>query len=505
MKTELMGLMSPELLARRRDYRVPSEGFRLGPWKAYHSGLLAAALLLAPCMSLTPAAAQTKGMGTGATVKPSPQLQLASPPTNSAGPPLTLTLTDALTRAQKNSPQFQAVVTAAKLARENHVQASAAMKPSVSYLTQYLNTQGNGISPVGRYVTNDGVHVYRAWGVVTQNMPGSFFIDGGPRKAGYQEAVAAADEEIARRGLVVTVTQDYYALLVAQRGYGTAQQDLANARHFLQVSQSLEQGGEVAHADVIRFELQVSQAERALGDADLAMSQARLNLAVLLFPGFNENFTVVDDLDTPPALPEFREAETMAKNHNPDLAAALASYKGAGVDVAMARAAFFPSLSVEFDYGIEANAFAFRSSNLTSPVENPHEIQSNLGYFVTYSLNLPIWDWGTRLSQLHQAKDLKQLAQLNLSFAQRQLLSHLYAFYNEAQVAWNQLTSFQRSLELAQQNLQLINLQYQAGEATVLNVLDAETSLTTARNSYAAGEARYRSALATLQTVTGTF
>jgi outer membrane protein len=426
---------------------------------------------------------------------------LPSPVAQNAGPPLTLTLADALARAQKNSPQFQTAVTEAKLAREAHKQASAAMKPQVGYLMQYLNAQGDGISPVGRFVTQDGVHVYRAWGVVRQDMPGAFFLDAGPRKAAYDQAVAAAAEEVARRSLTVTVTQDYYALVVAERTYSTAQKSLAGAQHFLQIAHDLEQGGEVAHADVIRFELQANQAERDLEDAELGMSQARLNLSVLLFPKFNENFSVVDDLDTPPELPAFGEAEAMAKNHNPALASALASYRSAGVEVASAKAAFFPSLSVEFDYGIEANALALHSVNATAP----GRVQPNLGYFATYSLNLPIWDWGSRWSQLHQAEDRKELAQLNLSFAQRQVLSSLYAYYDEAKVARNELMSLQRSVNLAEQNLNLVTLQYKAGEAAVLQALDAETALATARNSYAAGEARYRTALATLQTITGSF
>jgi outer membrane protein len=469
--------------------------------KGTRRGLLAASLVPALCLWLTPATAQTKPTGTPGTLGASMQLEMPPAPQN-PGPPLTLTLADALSRAQKNSPQFAAAVTAAKLAHENHAQASAAMKPQVSYLMQYLNTQGNGIAPVGRFVTNDGIHVYRAWGVVRQDMPGSFFIDAGPRRAKYLEAVANAQAEIARRGLVVTITTDYYNLVVAQRAYATAQQTLANAQRFLGISQQLERGGEVAHADVIRFELEVSTDQRALSDAELAMEQARLNLAVLLFPAFNENFTVVDDLDTAPPLPDFQNAEAMAKNNNPDLATALNTYKSAGVDVASAYAAFFPSLSVEFDYGVEANALALHSYNVDVP---EHVLQPNLGYFVTYSLSLPIWDWGTHLSQLRAAKDQRDLAQLNLSFTQRQLLNSLYSYYNEAKVAQNQLTSLRRSLDLAQQNLQLVTLQYQAGEITVLQVLDAETSLTAARNSFAAGEQRYRNALATLQTITGNF
>jgi outer membrane protein TolC len=461
------------------------------PWR------FALATLCALCLWVWPALAQTSaGSASGSTDSHA----VAQAPTTSGGT-LTLTLADALERAQKNSPDFQRALAAVRIAHDNQVQARAAMLPSTSGLVQYLNTQGNGISPVGRFVTNDGVHVYRAWVVVHQDMPGSFFIDAGPRKAAYEKAIADAGAQIGKRSLAATVTQDYYALLVSERSYATAQQSLASAQRFLTISRQLEQGGEVAHQDVIRFELQADQAQRDLGDAQLAMSQARLNLAVLLFPTFNEDFTVVDDLDTPPVLPSFQQAEAMAKDHNPEVAAALASYEAAGVDVASARTDFLPSFSVDFDYGIEANHFALRSDNLTKP----GVVQPNLGYFVTYSMNIPVWDWGTRLSKLHQAEEQRSVARLDLLFAQRKVLSSLHSYYDESQIAWSQLGNLRHSVDLAQQNLQLISLRYQSGEATVLEVLDAETTLAAARNNYAVGEAHYRNALANLQTITGSF
>lgn len=429
---------------------------------------------------------------------PMDHLQEPSP----SGPPITLTLQDALKRAEKYSPQFQAAVTAAKLAREDQVQARAAMLPSISYTTQYLNTQGNGISPVGRFVTNDGVHVYRAWAVVHESMPATFFFSSGPRSAAYAHALSQANEEIARRGLAVTVTNAYYALALAQRQYATAEQSVENARRFLQISQELEQGGEVAHADVIRFQLQFNQQQQALENAEVAMSTARLNLAVLLFPDLNQNFTIVDDLDVPPVLPTFNEVQIMARNNNPQIRAALMAYQQARLNVSIARAAFYPSLSLDLDYGIEANAFALYSSTNTT---RPGVRQPNLGYFATYVLNVPIWDWGTSLSKLHQAEDQRNLARVNLSFAQRQLLSQLYSSYNEAQAAWKQLDTLHNSVSLAARNLQLVTMQYKAGETAALQVLDAENSLSQARDAYAAGQVRYRSALANLQTLTGSF
>jgi outer membrane protein TolC len=58
---------------------------------------------------------------------------------------------------------------------------------------------------------------------------------------------------------------------------------------------------------------------------------------------------------------------------------------------------------------------------------------------------------------------------------------------------------------MAGESLRLTNLRYQAGESTVLEIVDAQNTLTQARNAYDDGQARYRIAVANLQTLTGSF
>lgn len=175
------------------------------------------------------------------------------------GPPITITLQDAMDRARKTSTQYLSSLTDAKIAREDTVQARAALLPSIGYTQQYLNTQGNGKIPTGRYVTNDGVHVYRAWGVFHEEMPAGFFSFSPYHRAAAGAALAEAKAEIARRGLAVTVTQLYYGLIIAQRKYATAEQTLGQAQRFLDITQKLESGGEVTHSDVIKARLQLDQ------------------------------------------------------------------------------------------------------------------------------------------------------------------------------------------------------------------------------------------------------
>jgi outer membrane protein TolC len=432
---------------------------------------------------------------------PAPTLQLMQPQ-GPAAAPVVITLQDALEKAQKLDVGYQSALYDAQVASEDRLQAKAARLPLVTNRTQYLGTQGNGTLPSGRYVTNDGVHVYREWGIVTQDVTANTILATGYKRAQAAEAFARAKAEVAQRGLAVTVTRNYYGLVTTQRKYATAQLAVQQAARFLQITQDQERAGQAAHSDVVKADLQYQQQKQALDDATLAMENARLNLAVLLFSALNENFSVVDDLQSPPALPPFVDVRTMAEKENPDLRAADQAVQQANYDVSAARHAFLPAGSIETDYGIEANAFALHSSQAADP---EHRVLPNLGYFVTATLNIPVWDWGTLKSRLRQTEFKQKEAQVVLTQTQRQLQANLYLFYNEALAARSAVDANRRAADLAAESLRLTTLRYQAGESSVLEVVDAQTSLIQARNAYDDAEARYRLAIVNLQTLTGGF
>ena len=116
-----------------------------------------------------------------------------------------------------------------------------------------------------------------------------------------------------------------------------------------------------------------------------------------------------------------------------------------------------------------------------------------------------MWDWGSRSSKVRQAKLKRDQANVELSATQRILIRNLQGYYQEALTARDQLDRLRHSMDQASENLRLNGLRYQAGEATILELVDAQTLLTGARNAYDDGLVRYRLALANLQTVTGTF
>jgi outer membrane protein TolC len=416
--------------------------------------------------------------------------------------PLTLTLQDALARAQRYETSFLAAANAADIAREDTRQARAALYPTVGLRSEYLNTQGNGVFPSGRFVTNDGVHVYREWSVFHQDLSPGTWTRSGYNRASAAEALLRAKVEVARRGLNVTVTKAYYSLVGAQRKYASAQLALEQAQNYLTISQELERGGEAPHSDVVKAQIQYNSQDQALREARLAMANTRLDLAVLMFPDFNQDFQVVDDLHLAAPLPPRTEVEVMAKRQNPDLEAAQESLRGADRDITIARQAFLPTLSVDLIYGLEANQIGWNTIVAADPKKGP---VPSPGYFVTAAATFPVWDWGARKSKLKQALLHRQQANAELSATQRTILRELNGFYEEAEAAHDELDLLRQSADLATENLRLNTLRYQGGEATVLELVDAQNTLIQARNAYDDGLVRYRVALANLQTVTGTF
>lgn len=420
-----------------------------------------------------------------------------------AGAPLTITLEDALRRARLNDPQYRSAVTDLGLAREDRVQARAGLLPSVNYNSSFIYTEGTGplpatcatsvlTCPTSRFIANNGVHEYISQAGAHEAL--SLTNVAGYRRSSAALVEARAKAEIATRGLVVTVTRAYYGLVVAQRKYATAQRAASEAARFFDISQKLENGGEVARADVIKARIQSQQRQRDLQEAQLDMERGRLDLAVLLFSDFNQDYTVVDDLQTPELLPTFVEVEAAGKKNNPELRAALAAYDAANHEVTAAWGGLLPALSVDYFYGIDSNQFAIRSDGVR-----------NVGYSGVATLQIPIFSWGSDRSKLKQAELRRDQAHVELTYAQRQILTHMREFYSEADTARSEMESLASSAEIAAESLRLTILRYEAGESTVLEVVDAQNTLIQARNAYDDGQSRYRIAVANLQTLTGTF
>jgi outer membrane protein TolC len=404
--------------------------------------------------------------------------------------PLRLTLRQALDLARQNSVAFQLAVTNAGIAHEDKKQALASLLPSVAYDNSAIYTQGTGVNDTVKFIANNAVHEYISQANVHEAFDLAAFSDF--RRKGAAAAVAKAQAEVSSRGLVVTVVQDYWNMAAAQLKLEALQKAANEGEGFLKLTQELEHGGEVAHADVIKAELQVNDRRRQLQAARLALLNARLDLAVLIFPSFNSNFAIADDLHGGSNMPSLEEFQQRSARRNPEIHAAMESVKESNFAVTSSRAGYLPSLGFDYFYGIDATHFATRTDGI-----------SNLGSAVAVTLNVPIWNWGATQSKVKQAELRRDQAKRELSLSQRKLLAELQSLYAEAEAASSDLASLSQSADLAAESLRLTTLRYKNGEATVLEVVDAQNTAASANTAYQDGALKFRVTLANLQTLTG--
>jgi outer membrane protein TolC len=285
----------------------------------------------------------------------------------------------------------------------------------------------------------------------------------------------------------------FYGVIAADDRLAIAGEAENEAADFVSLTTKREQQRESAHADVVKAQLQEQARSRELSDAHVAAEKARLELGVLLFPDPRTPYTVQGENSVMPLATKADVEQSAAKN-NPELKSALAALTVSGAEVLAARAAYLPSLGLNYTYGIDAPQFA---------VNGPDGVR-NLGYSASVTLDIPVWDWLATEHRVKQSEIRRDAAKIGLTAAQRRLIAQIDEAYSEATAARDQLASLDASVQTAAESLRLTKMRYTGGEASVLEVVDAQGAYVTAANAREDGRVRYRTALAQLQTLTGT-
>lgn len=408
--------------------------------------------------------------------------------------PVQVTLAEAIRRAKALSPTLETAETNARIAAENAVQARAANLPNVTGNSQYLYTQGNG-TLASRFIANNGVHEYLAQANVHQNVSPPLFLT--YRSDAILAAAARDKAVIAARGLVVAVVQAYATLVAAQAKVKSAQGLLRASQQFLAVTQKRENNGDAAHADAVKAQIQVADDQVNLQSMQLARQQARIALALLIFRHANRNYAVVEDPARILKLPAFLKAQQQAAANDPQVDAAVKTEKAAHKALDAARFGYLPTLSFDYYFGVDANAFAMQST-----LPDGTRIQ-NLGYAASASLSVPLFTWGATHSKVKVAEYHQQQASTALAYARRLHAGDLELYYEQAKMAQQEIQIRTQSTADALESRRLTLLRYKAGLATALEVVNAESTVGLERDALYNAETNYATALANLATLTG--
>jgi outer membrane protein TolC len=325
--------------------------------------------------------------------------------------------------------------------------------------------------------------------------------EGGRINSALRSARLAREQALLQHQTVIAdalrdVRVAYYGVLVAQQQITVQEASLKLLQQELADTQRRFEAGTVPRFNVLRAEVEVANARPRLIRARNTWRIAKDNFANLLgetVPRETQELPLqlTDKLEAAPLKIELPDAVATALEQRTELAALRKAAALRDEGVVNAKAGYKPSLQVFGGYGSRSSQF------------NPDLTEELHGWEAGAFLNWNLFDGFLTQGRIQEAKGLRQRANEELAEAERRVDLDVRTAYSTFVEAQEVLKSQEKVQESAEEALRLATARAEAGAATQLDVLSAQTALTEARTTQVQAVHDYAVARARLERAMG--
>ena len=241
---------------------------------------------------------------------------------------------------------------------------------------------GNGTGPRTEYTLPlEASYELDLWGSVRNTVA----------QSRYAAQASAANVEAAILSTRSALAQDYYALRAADEQRRILDTTLADYEASFHLVRTLYNNGLASEEDMAEADTQLASAEASATDLGIARAQLEHAIAVLIGVA-PAKFSIPYQKFSPslPEIPVVLPADLLERR--PDVAAAERQVAAANAGIGIARAAYFPNLTISADAG-------FESTSLSKLLDWPNRFWS-----IGPTLVQPLFDGGLRRSENAQAR-----------------------------------------------------------------------------------------------------
>ena len=314
------------------------------------------------------------------------------------------------------------------------------------------------------------------------------------RKRAAERSLDQAILELARLAadLAADAKMAYYEAVGTDERYRISQENLAVAQSLLELALTRQKAGAANELDVNLSRSLALDAELAVESARLAAADTRRALATLLGVTTDAaDLALLDKLpDIPPKTPEPRRLIDVARRSRLDIQAARQAGSAAEAHLQEEYRRVFPTieLGVALERGERARSDGGRdiladtarasiaNGGLTAPEIQPRSERGKSRDFIigpSLDLELPIFDQNQ--AQIAKARYAFEQASKTLEALDRAVAQEVRSAVDRTLTAWRLVQMYQeRSIPLAQSNLDLSREAYRAGRTSFLSVLEAQ-------------------------------
>ena len=373
----------------------------------------------------------------------------------------TLTLRESISIGLKQNPLTEISLQNLKAVQEEVGEAWSGYYPSFKLSSSYTFTAQQEIMPIGP-------DAYDTRFFLRQTL-----FDAGATSSlvrSIRHNITAQDYEVRKTAfdIVLSVRSAFYDLLKKRDLIEVSKATLATAEKHLEQSKELYKEGLAPRSDVIKSEVQVSNARLDVIKAENGLLSAKAGLATAMGQPVTTNFDVaVQDEGLIPILPSLRDVLMLAYDQRPELKGSLARIESAKANIDQAKSGLYPNISLDASYGWQQGEF--------SPSEKKWSVGLTVG--------IPIFEQLTAKSRINQAA--ANLAGLKASEIQtmRNIELDVQQAWLSLKEARERLDVTKKTLEQAEEDMRVSEGRYKEGVGNILEVIDAQTALTQARTN----------------------
>ncbi len=309
------------------------------------------------------------------------------------------------------------------------------------------------------------------------------------RVQGDAERAAEAATQAKERAVAYQAAEAFFGLLKLRKARETAEQARAQVEAHLKTARAFFEQGYVQKDDVLRAEVALAKVREGIEQVATAIEVTTAGVNLMLGRPMQDEFTPVDPCQDPPPALEATLEEALQRAY-----ARRAEVREVAHRVEMARSGrlaaigtLLPTLAAAFNWTRQWGS----------------EFQRKTSYFVGGTLQWNFWEWGAQYHQVRAAdRDLARA--LEAQTAIRDLVSlDVQRAYAQARLALTTLETARKAVVQAEESHRIATKKYEQRVATSMEVLDAESALTGARNSYHDALYSYYLALENLKRATG--
>ena len=287
-------------------------------------------------------------------------------------------------------------------------------------------------------------------------------------------AAATEDLEKARDDIRVSVAQAYVEILYNQEMYKVAAAQAEHDAGLLEQVKARKLAGKASEAEVSAQQATLAQSRLSETQAANNLQLALLDLTQLLELPSPEGFDIVTPSVESFELQLLENPESVyaqAVDLKPAVKSALLNLEYAEVNIARAKGAYLPSLSLTG--GIGTNYYTTSRMSSDSFAD---QMKNNFSQYVGLSLSIPIFNRMSTRNSVRNAELNYENQQLQVENVKKSLYKEIQQAYYNAVASQTKYVSSMESAESARKHYELTEEKYRNGKADIADYNDAKNS-----------------------------